>query len=57
MEIITEKITNKGQGNNSPVGFYNPESCPCEYGICNECLHNATRSYNAQINNKTGLNE
>jgi len=37
-------IISKQPGRNKPHGLYAPESCPCSFGICSECINSAVGS-------------
>ena len=34
---VIQEIVSQTQKEDATIGLYNPNSCPCDYGICNEC--------------------
>lgn len=36
-ETLHKAVISQHQKDDTPAGLYTPESCPCDFGICDEC--------------------
>lgn len=34
---LHDMVINQHDKPDQPAGLYNPDKCPCEFGICSEC--------------------
>lgn len=37
-------VISQHQKDDTPAGLYAPKSCPCNFGICDECVNGAVSS-------------
>lgn len=43
-KALHKVVISQHQKDDTPTGLYAPNSCPCNFGICNECVNSAVSS-------------
>lgn len=43
-ERLHRVVISQHQKDDTPTGLYAPDSCPCDFGICDECISSAVSS-------------
>ena len=43
-EMLQKTVISQHDKDDTPTGLYAPDSCPCTYGMCDECMNEAVSS-------------
>lgn len=43
-ERLHKAVISQHQKDDTPAGLYAPDHCPCNFGICDECISSAVSS-------------